>query len=68
MATLQGGVYITFAKPYLEMVAQKIRNDEPFKLADLSRRQKINKTNDIKKFLRDVKNEDENGVASVLKT
>ena len=68
MATLQGGVYITFAKPYLEMVAQKIRNDEPFKLADLRRRQKINKTNDIKKFLRDVKNEDENGVASVLKT
>jgi hypothetical protein len=66
MANLSGGKYITFEKPYLEMLAEKIDAGDDVKF-DGNVSQKVNKTKDVKKFLTAVKNKNEINVASVLK-
>jgi len=65
MALLQGGEYITFAKPYLNMLAEAINDGKAIKF-DGNVSQKINKTPDVKAFLSAVKSKNEARVAQVL--
>lgn len=67
MANLSGGQYITFAKPYLGMLAEAINKGKPVKF-DGNVSQKITKTPDVKKFLSAVKQQNENSIKNVLTT
>lgn len=66
MANLSGGKYITFEKPYLEMVAEKINSKEKIKFAK-NVTQVVNHTKDIKAFLSAVKKKDDASVQKLLK-
>ena len=66
MANLQGGVYITFEKPYLNMLAEKITSGEKVKF-DGNVEQKVNITKDVKLFLNAVKSESDAKVSSVIR-
>lgn len=70
MANLTGGtdnIYLTFKKPYLTLLANKIHNDEKVKFeGNVS--QQVNKTPDVKNFLKAVKDGNERMVKTVLKS
>ena len=66
MANLSGGVYITFDKPYINQVADLIKNKKEIKIAKT--KQKVELTPEIKKFLEAVKAKSQTRVNSVLKT
>lgn len=70
MANLTGGtdnIYITFKKPYLTLLANKIENDEKVKFEG-NVLQQVNKTPDVKNFLKAVKDGNERMVKTVLKS
>ena len=66
MANLSGGVYITFDKPYINQVADIIKNKKEIKIAKT--KQKVELTPEIKKFLEAVKAKSQTRVNSVLKS
>jgi len=66
MATLSGGQYITFAKPYLTQVADLIDNDKPLKIDGVGS-VTINKTKEVLDFVSAVKSKQESKVALLLK-
>lgn len=66
MATLSGGQYITFSKPYVNQVAEVIENGNPLNI-DGAGPVVITKTKEIKEFLTAVKNKREDRVAYVLR-
>ena len=65
MANLTGGIYITFQKPYLNMVSEIIENNEQIKVG--GRLQIIEQTDVVKSFLKSVKNKNERDIEKVLK-
>jgi len=67
MANLSGKKYITFEKPYVEMLAEKINSNEKVKF-DKNVLQLVNKTKDVQLFLKAVERKDEMAVARVLQT
>jgi len=64
MANLQGGVYITFNKPYLNMVANLIISNKS--LIINKKTEVIKKTNEVKAFLKAVKETNEMTIKSLL--
>ena len=66
MANLTGGVYITFDKPYINQVADLIKNKKEIIIAKT--KQKVELTPEIKKFLEAVKAKSQTRINSVLKT
>ena len=66
MANLIGGAYITFDKPYINQVADLIKNKKEITIAKT--KQKVELTPEIKKFLGAVKAKSQTGINSVLKT
>ena len=63
MANLTGGIYITFQKPYLNMVSEIIENNEQIKVG--GRLQIIEQTDVVKSFLKSVKNKNERDIEKV---
>jgi len=66
MASLSGGSYITFAKPYIDQVADVINAGKPLMIDGVGA-QVIKKTPEVKKFLTAVKQKSESRVADSLK-
>jgi len=66
MAGMQGGDYITFKKPYLNLIEQVILNGEKLKFTD-GQTQKINKTSAVNEFLTAIKSQREAEIARILK-
>ena len=66
MANLIGGAYITFDKPYINQVADLIKNKKEITIAKT--KQKVELTPEIKKFLGAVKAKSQTRINSVLKT
>ena len=60
MANLTGGIYITFQKPYLNMVSEIIENNKQIKVG--GRLQIIEQTDVVKSFLKSVKNKNERDI------
>ena len=67
MANLSGKKYITFEKPYVEMLAEKINSNKEVKF-DKNVLQLVKKTKDVRLFLKAVERKDEMAVARVLQT
>ena len=65
MANLLGGIYITFDKPYINQVADLIKNKKEMTIAKT--KQKVELTPEIKKFLEAVKAKSQTRINSVLK-
>lgn len=66
MATLSGGQYITFAKPYLNEVANVIDNNKPLNI-DGAGPIVIAKTKEVRDFIAAVRSKQESKVALVLR-
>ena len=66
MANLIGGAYITFDKPYINQVADLIKNKKEITIAKT--KQKVELTPEIKIFLGAVKAKSQTRINSVLKT
>jgi len=67
MANLTGGKYITFEKPYLGMVAEKIESGDKLKFeGNVS--QVVNRTPDVNKFLKAVKDKNQIIINSLIRS
>jgi len=67
MPTLSGGDFVTFKKPYLELVAERIRGRESIKFGD-GESQVVKQTQTVKKFLSAVSQQNQSGVNSALRS
>ena len=66
MAGMQGGDYITFKKPYLNLIEQVILNGDELQFVD-GEKQKINKTSAVNEFLDAIKFQREAEIGRILK-